>query len=85
MVVLVEGAAFGPGCGLEDNTQDPVDSLVQDGFRQLAALHGLDDVGHALRLRAGHFQVQAVLQCRHTIVNGAPVRHDATGEAPFVL
>ena len=77
--------AFGGGGGLEDDIQNTAHGFVQQRFVQFATAHGRDHRLHPAVAGAGHFQVQTALQRLHPVMDGAPVGHHQTLEAPLAF
>lgn len=83
MVTLdVVRVAFGArGGGAFHERRQSFGCSGEHGFVQVAAAHGVDDLGIGSGRR--HFQVEARGECRHAVVDRSPVRNDEAVEAPL--
>ena len=67
----------------EDNVQNSLDCLIDNGFIQFPGTYSLNDLFVIDSPGRGHFQIQACCQPCHTVRNSAPVADHIALKPPF--
>ena len=65
--------------------EDAQEMFVDGGLVHLAALCGGNKILRVHELGAGHFEIEAVVDCGDSVVGRVPIGHENALETPFAL